>query len=119
MSGTVEDLLEDGFDGDVTSVGGEDDGMTRRREFKIGSVGEGPFCIVEGRGLRRALVEGLGLPSKGGVQRSHGGGDVRQESMVVVDHADKLLQAFTVVGVGKAQTAAIFSCRGRTPLEEI
>ena len=26
LSGTVEDLLEDGTDGDVTSVGGEDNG---------------------------------------------------------------------------------------------
>ena len=30
-------------------------------------------------------MEGLWLPSEGSIQRSHGGGDVRQESMVVVD----------------------------------
>ena len=32
------------------------------------------------------------LSSESGVQRSHGGGNVRQESMVVVDHVDELLQ---------------------------
>ena len=58
MSGTVEDLLEDGTNGGVTSVSGEDKGKTRRQEFKVGGVGEGPFCIVEGCSLRRAPVEG-------------------------------------------------------------
>ena len=33
-------------------------------------------------------MEGLGPPSEGGVERGHDGGDVRQEMMVVVDHAD-------------------------------
>ena len=70
------------------------EGKTRRREFKVGGVGEGPFCIVEGCSLRRVPMEGLGLPSEGGAERSHGGGDVRQESIVVVDHANELLQGF-------------------------
>ena len=58
LSGTAEDLLKDGTDGDVTSVGGEDERKTRRREFKVGGAGEGPFCIFEGCSLRRAPVEG-------------------------------------------------------------
>ena len=37
-------------------------------------------------------MEGFGLPREGSVERSHGGGDVGQESMVVIDHADELLQ---------------------------
>ena len=45
LSGTVEDLLKDGTDGYVTSVGGEDEGKTRCREFKVGGVGEGPFAL--------------------------------------------------------------------------
>ena len=35
-------------------------GKTRCREFEVGGVGEGSFCIVEGCGLRRAL----GFPAK-------------------------------------------------------
>ena len=64
----MEELLEDGTDGGVTSIGGEDEGKTRRWEFKVGGVGEVPFCIIEGCGLRRAPVEGLGLLSEGGVR---------------------------------------------------
>ena len=37
-------------------------------------------------------MEGIGFPSDGGVERGHGQGDVRQKSMVVVDHANELLQ---------------------------
>ena len=64
LSGAMEDLLEDGTNGNVTSVGGEDEGKTRRREFKVDSVGEGPFGVVEGCSLRRAPGEGLGFPGK-------------------------------------------------------
>ena len=59
----MEDLFEDGTDGDVTSVSGEDKGKTRSQEFKVGGVEEGPFCVVGGFSLRRAPVEALGLPS--------------------------------------------------------
>ena len=115
----MEDLLEDGTDGNVTSIGGEDEGKTRHWEFEVGGVGEGPFVVVEGCSLGRAPVEGLGFPSEGSVERSHGGDDVRQESAVVVAMPTNSCRAFTVVGVGKTRTTATFSCRGGTPLEEI
>ena len=84
MSGTVEDLFENGTDGDVAGLSGEDEGQTRCREFQIGSIGEGPFSVFEGSGLQ-------GAPVEGSVERGHDGGDVRQETMVVVDHTDKFL----------------------------
>ena len=91
LFGDVEDLLKDGTNGNVTSVGGEDEGMTRHPEFEVDSVGEGPFGVVEGCSLQRAPGEGLGSPGKGSIERSHGRGNVRQESMVVVGHAYKPL----------------------------
>ena len=108
LSGTVEDLLEDGTDGNVTRVGGENEGKTRCRKFKVGGVGEGPFCVVEGCSLQRTPVKGLGLPSEGGVQMSHGGGDVRQESTVVVDHANEVLQGLHSVGCRKGTNNNFF-----------
>ena len=116
LSGTVEDLLEDGTNGSVTSVGGEDKEKTRRREFEVSSVREGPFCVAEGCSLRRAPVEGLGFPSEGGVERSHGGGDVRQEFMVVVDHADKLLQGLHSGGHRKGTNRSNLLLQGEDAL---
>ena len=92
LFGAVEDLLEDGTDGNVTNVGGEDEGKTRHQEFEVGGVREGSFCVVEDCSLQRAPVEGLGFPGQGGVETSHSVGNVRQGSMVVVDHANELLQ---------------------------
>ena len=76
LSGTVEDLLMDGSNDNVTSVDGEDEGKTRRWEFKVGGIREGPFCVVKGCCLWRAPVECLGLPGEGCVERSHGGGNL-------------------------------------------
>ena len=45
LSGAVEDLLEDGINGNVTSVDGEDEGKTRRQEFELGGFGEGNFDV--------------------------------------------------------------------------
>ena len=92
MLGAVEDLFEDGTDGNVTCVGGQDEGKTRRREAEVGGVGECPLCFVESGGMRRHLGEGLGLSSEGSEERGHGSSNVKQESMVVVNHADELLQ---------------------------
>ena len=119
MSGAVEDSLEDDTDGFVTSVSGEDEGKTRRWEFKVGCVREGPFWAVEGCCLRAAPVEGLWLPRKGGVERSHGGGDVGQEYVVIVDHSDKLLQGFHGGGRWKGTNCSNLLLKGRMPLEEI
>ena len=66
--------------------------------------------------MRRRPGEDLGLSCEGIVERGHGSSNLRQESMVVVNHADEFLQAFTVVGVRKVRTVATFSCSGRTPL---
>ena len=73
----MEDLLKDSTDGNVTGISGEDEGKTRHLEFEVGGVGEGPFAVVKGCNLRRAPGEGLGFPGKGGVEKSHGRGDMR------------------------------------------
>ena len=82
VRGCLGDLFEDGTDGDVADFSGQDEGKTRRQEAKVGGVGECPLCFVEGDGMRRCPGEGFGLP---------GGSIVRQEMMVVVNPADKLL----------------------------
>ena len=87
----MENLFEDGTHGDVACIGGQDEGKTRCREAEVGSVGEYPLCVVEGGGMRRRPGKGLGLSGEGSVERGHGSSNVRQESMVVVNHADKLL----------------------------
>ena len=92
MLGAVEDLFEDGTDGDVACVSGQDEGKTRRREAEVGSVGECSLCFVEGGGTLRRPDKGLGLSGEGSVESGHGSSNVRQESMVVVNHADELLQ---------------------------
>ena len=73
----MEDLFEDGTDGDVTCVGGKDEGKTRRREAEVGGVGECSFCFVEGGSVRGRPGEGLGFSSEGSVERSHGSSNVR------------------------------------------
>ena len=112
----MEDLFEDGTDGDVACIGGQDEGKTRHLEAEVGGVGECPLCFVEGGSMRRHPGEGLGLSGEGSVERGHGISNVRQESMVVVNHADELLQGLHGGGCWKARTAATFSCSGRTPL---
>ena len=92
LLGAVEDLFEDGTDGDVACVGGQDEGKTRRREAEVGGVGECLLCFVEGGSMRRHPGEGLGLSSEGSVERGLGSSNVKQESMVVVNHANKLLK---------------------------
>ena len=42
--------------------------------------------------MQRRPGEGLGLSGEGSVERGHGNSNVRQASMVVVNHADELLQ---------------------------
>ena len=88
----MENLFEDGIDGDVTSVSGKDEGKTRRREAEVGGVGGCPLCFVEGGSMRRRPGEGLGFSGEGSVERSHGSSNMRQKPMVVVKHADELLQ---------------------------
>ena len=102
----MEDLFENGTEGDVVGVSGEDEGQTRRQEFQIGSIGEGPFSVFEGSCLQGAPVEGLGPPSEGRVDRGHDGGDVRQETIVVVDHANEFLQRLHCVGRGKGTNSS-------------
>ena len=53
-------------------------------------------------------MKGLGFPSEGGVQMSHGGGDVRQESTVVIDHANEVLQGLHSVGCRKGTNNNFF-----------
>ena len=89
---------------------------TKLWESKVGGIGEGPFCVVEGCSLRRAPVEGLGFPSEGSVQKSHGGGYVRQESMVVVDHADKPLQGLHSGGCRKSTNLSNLLLQGEDAL---
>ena len=88
----MEDLFEDGTDGDVACVGGTDEGKARRRDAEVGGIGDCPLCFVEGGSMRRCPGEGLGFSGEGSVERSHGSSNVRQETMVVVNHADELLQ---------------------------
>ena len=88
----MEDLFEDGTDGDVACICGQDEGKTRRREAEVGSAGECPLCFVEGGGMRRHPGKGLGLSGEDSIERGHGSSNVRQESIVVVNHADELLQ---------------------------
>ena len=58
LPGIVEDLFKDRADGDVTGVGGEHDGKTRRWKLEICCRGK---CF-EGGFLGRAPGECLGLP---------------------------------------------------------
>ena len=88
----MEDLFEDGTDGDVACVGRQDEGKTRRREAQVGGVGECPLCFVESGSMRRRPGERLGFSGEGSVERSHGSSNVRQELMIVVNRADELLQ---------------------------
>ena len=98
MLGAVEDLFEDSTDGDVACVGGQDKGKTRHREAEVGGVGECPLWSIEGGCMRRRPGESLGLSGEGSVERGHGSSNVRQESMVIVNHADELLQGLHCVG---------------------
>ena len=116
LSGAVEDLLEDGTNGNVTSVGEEDEWKTRRQEFEVGGVREGPFGVVEGCSLQRAPFEVLGFPGEGSVKRNHGRGDVRQESIVVVDHVDELLQGLHSGGRRKSTNHSNLLLQGEDAL---
>ena len=97
----MEDLFEDGTDGDVPCVGGQDKGKIRRLEAEVGGVGECPLCFVEGGGMRRR-------PGEGSVERGHGSSNVRQESMVVVNHADELLQGLHGGGCWEGMNSSNF-----------
>ena len=88
----MEDLVKDGTNGDVACVSGQDEGKTNRWEAEVGGVRECPLCFVEGGGMQRCPGEGLGLSGEGSVERGHGSSNVRQELMVVANHADELLR---------------------------
>ena len=60
--------------------------------------------------------EGLGFPGKGGVERGHGRGNVRQESMVVVNHADELLQGLHSGGHRKSMNRSNLLLQGEDTL---
>ena len=104
----MEDLFEDGTDGDVACVGGKNDGKTRRREVEVGGVGECPFCFVEDGSMRGRPGEGLGFYGEDSVERSYGCSNVRQETMVVVNHADELLQSLHGGGCWKVTNSGNF-----------
>ena len=109
MLGTVGDLFKDGADGDVACVGGQDEGKTRHREAEVGGVGECTLCFVEGGSMQRRPGEGLGLSSEGGIERGHGSSNVRQESMVVVNHTNELLQGLHGGGCWEGTNCGNFS----------
>ena len=108
MLGAVEDLFEDGTHGDAACIGGKNEGKTKCREAEVGDVGECPLCFVEASSMQRRPGEGLGFSSEGSVERNHGSSDVRQEPMVVVNHADKLLQGLHGGGCRKGTNSCNF-----------
>ena len=108
MLGAVENLFEDSTDDDVSCVGGQDEGKTRHREVEVGGVGECSLCFVEGDGMRRCPGEHLGLFGEGSVERGHGSSNMRQESMVVVNHADELLQGLHGSGCWESTNSGNF-----------
>ena len=83
-------------------------GKTRCQEAEVGGVGEYPLCFVEGGSMRRRPGEGLGFSGEGSVERNHGSSNVGQELVVVVNHADELLQGLHSGGCRKGTNSGNF-----------
>ena len=58
--------------------------------------------------MQRCPGEGLGLSGEGSVERGHGSSNVRQESMVVVNHADELRQGLNGGGCWESTNGCSF-----------